>query len=127
MRQLTEGQLQEGDCITGSNLGLGSGSQWPYTVTAVACTQPHLAEIIFADSLWPASAAYPGDIPLGNAVNNKCLSALYAYAGRSNPSLSYDSVAPSGGNDWISGDRTVICMAYEPGVVLRHSVKANRR
>lgn len=126
-RQLTFTRLRPGDCLTGSNLGLGTGSAWPDTVTAVPCTQWHLAEVMFAGNLWPASAAYPGDIPMGNTVNYRCLSALYAYAGRSNPSLSYDSVAPSGGSDWASGDREVVCLAYEPGVALLHSVKATHR
>ena len=51
-RQLTESQLRPGDCLTGSNLSPGTAgiwsytaSGWPYTVTAVACNQRHLAEV----------------------------------------------------------------------------------
>jgi hypothetical protein len=127
-RHLTEDQLRPGDCLIGSDLRLGSGSAWPYTVTAVPCTQRHLAEIIFAGNLWPASlATYPGDNAVTNTVDSRCQSKLTAYAGESKWWLTYDSVAPSGGSDWDSGDRLVVCMAYEAGYSLFHSVKSTHR
>jgi hypothetical protein len=130
-RQLTVDQLRPGDCLTGSDLGLGTGSAWPYTVTAVPYIQRHLAEITFAGNLWPAAlATCPGDGAVNNMVDDRCQSALYAYAGQAQqaqPALTYDSVAPSGGVDWSSGDRKVVCMAYEPGIPLQRSVKATRK
>jgi hypothetical protein len=127
-RQLTFTQLRPGDCLTGSDLGLGTGSAWPYTVTAVQCTERHLAEITFAGDLWPKSlATFPGENTVTDTVDNRCQSALYAYAGESQPALTYDSIAPGGGSDWASGDRLVVCMAYEPGIALRRSLKATGR
>jgi len=127
-RQLTFNQLRPGDCLTGSNLGLGSGSPWPETVTAVPCTQRHLAEITFAGNLWPLSlTTFPGENAVTDIVDNRCQSALYAYAGESNPWLTYDSVEPGAGSDWASGDRRVVCMAYESGITLRRSIKATSR
>ena len=39
--QLAIGQLQPGDCLAGSNLGLGRGRPWPDLVTAVPCIKEH--------------------------------------------------------------------------------------
>jgi hypothetical protein len=126
--QLTYTQLRPGDCLTGSDLGLGTGSAWPFQVSAVPCTQRHLAEIIFAGNLWPASLAkFPGEDAVTTTVDNRCQSALFAYAGQSESALIYDSIAPVGGSDWNSGDRLVVCMAYEPGYPLFHSVKVTPR
>lgn len=127
-RQLTFNQLRPGDCLTGSNLGLGSGSPWPETVTAVPCTQRHLAEITFTGNVWPLSlAAFPGENAVTDTADNRCQLALYAYAGDSQPWLAYDTIAPGGGSDWASGDRLVVCIAYEPGITLRRSLKATGR
>ena len=61
-RQLTVDQLRPGDCLPGSNMGLGTGRPWPDLVTAVPCTQRHLAEVFFAGNVWPQTVtAYPGD------------------------------------------------------------------
>ena len=58
---LGAGQLRTGDCLTGTNLGLGGDNPWPYMFTAVPCTGPHLAEVFFAGTAWPKSlTAYPG-------------------------------------------------------------------
>jgi hypothetical protein len=122
--QLMWTELRPGDCLTGSDLGLGTGGQWPYTVSAVPCTQRHLAEVIFAGNLWPASlTAFPGESAVTNTVDNRCQSELFAYAGEAEAALNYDSIAPVGGSDWGSGDRRVVCLAYEPGFPLFHSLR----
>jgi DivIVA domain-containing protein len=75
--QLTEDQLQPGDCLRGSNLGLGSGGTWPDYVTAVPCTQQHLAEVFFAGNAWPQSlTAYPGDNVISDQGSARCNTAF---------------------------------------------------
>jgi hypothetical protein len=59
--QVSDGQLRSGDCLTGSNLGLGTNSDWPDTVAVVPCTHWHIGEVFFAGNAWPQSMAYPGD------------------------------------------------------------------
>jgi hypothetical protein len=126
-RQLTEQQLRPGDCLTGSKLGLGTNSL-PYTVTAVPCNQPHLAEIFFTGNLWPASlATYPGDLTVSSVGEGQCALLLPAYAGDSAAAVTYDWITPFGSSDWASGDREVVCVAYEQGVWLRNSLKVSRR
>src|SRR5262249_36090604 len=81
---LTVDQLQPGDCLTGSNLGLGSGSTWPDFVTAVPCTKQYLAEVFFAGNVWPQSRADPGDNAISDQVYSRCLTAFSAYDGIDN-------------------------------------------
>jgi len=133
-RQLTEQQLRPGDCLAGSNLSPGTGdiwsytaSEWPYTVTAVACNQRHLAEVFFTGNLWPASlAAYPGDDAVFSTGEGQCVGLLAGYAGASAVGVGIEFITPGGG-DWASGDRLVVCMAYQLGYPLFHSVKATGR
>jgi hypothetical protein len=79
--QLTVDQLVAGDCLTGSNLGLGTNSRWPDTVAALPCTQPHIAEVFFAGNVWPQSAAYPGNNAISEQAQARCDSAFQAYDG----------------------------------------------
>jgi hypothetical protein len=132
-RQLTADQLQPGDCLTGSNLGLGTGSDWPDEVTAVPCTQRHLAEVFFAGNVWPQSlAAYPGDDAVNSQADARCFSAFRAYDGIANSesAFTFDYIVPSGASDWASGDRLVVCLAWElpqPGLRVNYSIKGSHQ
>jgi hypothetical protein len=44
--QLTYDQLRAGDCLAGSNMGLGTGAIWPDYVTQVACTKPQSTDVL---------------------------------------------------------------------------------
>jgi len=84
--------------------------------------------VFFAGDAWPQSqTTYRGD----NTVNgvSRCLAAFAAYDGIVNTmsSFTFDVIAPSGGSDWDSGDREVICVAYEPGASVRYSIKGSHR
>ena len=123
---LSEGELRPGDCLTGSNLGLGTGRTWPYMVAAVRCTDQHLAEVVFSGNAWPQSPApYPGDYEISDEGYARCLIAYRAYVGIgiTGSSFQIDMIAPSGGDDWASGDRHLVCMAYQPGVPVNYSIK----
>ena len=132
--QLSLGQLRPGDCLTGSNLGLGTGSDWPW-VTAVPCTSQHLGEVFFAGNAWPQSMAYPGDNVVGNQAHTRCLTAFSAYDGTDNSGSSFtiDYIAPYGSDDWGSGDRWLVCLAYEStdqypgGAPVNYSIKGSQQ
>lgn len=114
--QLTVGELQPGDCLAGSNMGLASSTApWPLHVTQVACTQQHEAEVIFAGEIWPSSLAYPGDSRVDQQVNERCDAAFASYDGVTEVQSAFSlmQIAPDSG-DWSSGDRSVQCIAYEP-------------
>jgi|GEM_PF-862421 len=113
VRQLTVDQLRPGDCLRASNMGLGTGSAWPDLVTAVPCSQQHLAEVFFAGNIWPQSMAYPGDDTLSNQSYDRCQNALTAYVGSIKylGTFTFDFIAPDR-TTWPSGDRSVQCVAY---------------
>ena len=127
-------QLRPGNCLTGSTLGLGSGSTWPYMVAAVPCTGPHLAEVFFAGDAWPKSpAAYPGDNAIADQGYARCLTAFSAYDGIDNSESAFAIyfISPFDG-DWSSGNRLLVCLAYEStskhpgGVPVDYSVKGSK-
>ena len=130
-QQLTEDQLQAGDCLTGSNMGLGTGSAWPETVTVVPCTQRHIAEVYYVGYPWPlvASNAYPGDQAVFKVEDERCTAAFKTYDGIDVPSVSvllHDEIGPTPASSWESGNREVVCVAYYSGnLVLRHSFKGS--
>jgi len=127
-------QLRTGNCLTGSTLGLGSGGTWPYMVAAVPCTGPHLAEVFFAGDAWPKSpAAYPGDNAIADQGYARCLTAFSAYDGIDNSESAFAIyfISPFDG-DWSSGNRLLVCLAYEStskhpgGVPVDYSVKGSK-
>jgi Septum formation len=133
--QLAVDQLKAGDCLAGSDLGLGTASSWPDSVTAVPCTQQHIAEVFFAGNAWPQSQAYPGDNAINNQADDRCNAAFAAYDGTvyDNSAFSYDILDPSAGDDWASGDRWLVCVAYSPtaqdpgGASVDYSIKGSNQ
>jgi hypothetical protein len=86
--------------------------------------------VFFAGNAWPQSqTTYPGDNAVNGVSNTRCLAAFAAYDGidSSVSSFTFDTIAPSGGSDWASGNREVICVAYESGTPVRYSIKGNDR
>jgi tetratricopeptide (TPR) repeat protein len=116
VRSLTYAALRSGDCLTGSNLGLGTTGYWPTRVQAVPCTQKHIAEVYYASNWWTAKQDNPGDKALIEQGLSQCLTAFFSYVGvlfsESEFNLRY--VLPDG-ETWGSGDRRLVCIAYKPG------------
>ena len=128
--QLTESQLRAGDCLTGSDLNLENDSAWPSIFTELSCTQPHLAEVFYVGYPWPASlATYPGDSAVFKIADDRCSAAFTAYDGVAEfaSRLGSDIEVPTTVSDWATGDREVVCVAYNPGPPLNHSIKGTRQ
>lgn len=127
--KLTEDQLKPGDCLQGSNLRLGNGGTWPDLVIAVPCTQQHRAEVFFAGNVWPESlAAYPGYKAISAQGYERCLTAFSAYdeIALSESAFTFTYIIPGDATDWATGDRLVVCVAYQPGVPVKYSIKGRR-
>ena len=131
--QLTVDQLQPGDCLRGSDMGLGTDSTWPSLVTAVPCTQQHVAEVFFAGNAWPQSlAAYPGDDAVNTTANDRCDTAFAAYDGTApdESAFTYDPIIPDS-STWPDGDRSLVCVAYKStsqypgGAAVNYSIKGS--
>jgi hypothetical protein len=115
VQELTVDQLQAGDCLRGA-LGLNTSSPWPELVEAVPCTREHIAEVFYSGNYWPDSKAFPGNAAINNQAMTRCYKAFQAYDGIMSPAslYSFDYVAPDGRQDWNTGDRQVMCVAYQP-------------
>jgi uncharacterized membrane protein YhaH (DUF805 family) len=132
--QLTVDQLRPGNCLQGGDLGLGASNQWPDLVTAVPCTQSHIAEVFFAADIWPQSLAYPGDEKVDSQADDRCASAFTAYDGVASDTsaFTYDLIDPDS-DTWASDDRLVVCIAYEStdqhpgGAPVNYSIKDARQ
>jgi DivIVA domain-containing protein len=129
------GQLRTGNCLTGTNLGLDTNNAWPDMFTGVPCTSPHLAEVFFAGNAWLKSlAAYPGDNAISDQGYARCLTAFSAYDGIDNSDSAYtiEYSAPYS-DDWGSGDRRLVCLAYEStdqypgGAPVNHTIKGSQQ
>ena len=119
--QLAFDQLRPGDCLVGSNMGLGTSSPWPDYVTRVPCTKPHIAEIFFAGDIWPQSMPFPGQGTVNKESYARCDAAFAAYDGVSTQQslFTFDDIVPFS-DAWAAGSRSVACVAYEwisPGKV----------
>lgn len=140
---LSVGQLQTGDCLAGSNMGLGNDSPWPSKVTQVACTQWHEAEVFFVGNIWPQSLAYPGDSAVDSQSNAQCNAAFDAYDGVDDSANTGSSLSPSefsyteivpDSYSWSEGDRSLVCVAYEwsssgpsGGTPVNYSIKGRHK
>lgn len=124
---LTDQELRAGDCLRGSDLGLGTGSTWPDYFTVVPCTERHVAEVFYSGNPWPASrVAYPGDTAVNNKSDSICETAFENYtAPEYAPEFTYDEVTPDY-SSWWSGDKSLQCVAYN-GLQVNYSIKKRVR
>jgi hypothetical protein len=114
-QHLTVGQLRTGDCLE-APLGLASNNPWPPLVTAVTCTDKHLAEVFFeANHFWPAAMAYPGNTAIAHRGRAQCSQAFRAYVGIANSASIYEFefIVP-GRPEWQGGERLLACVAFLP-------------
>lgn len=132
-RQLLLAQLRTGDCLTGPNLGLGNNNPWPRLSTAVPCSQPHLAEVFFADNAY-WQPPFPGDTTITHDADAQCDRVYTAYVGIpvTHSAYTWDDIFPDA-VDWSNGDRELVCAAFRPtssapgGTPISGSVKGSRR
>jgi DivIVA domain-containing protein len=123
----TEGDLRAGDCLTGPNLGLNTSNSWPLMVETTPCTGPHLAEVFFSRNAWPQSMAYPGDSAVDSQADASCSAAFSTYDGidSSESAFTFLSISPFPHWDWASGDRQLVCLAYQPSGWVDYSIKGS--
>lgn len=128
-------QLRVGDCLAGANMELNSSNPWPARTRAVACDQPHTAEVFLADNtFWPKAGPFPGDAAIARTGTSACTSAFRSYVGINYAESIYTwtNIIPDAAT-WPAGDRGLHCIAYyataaQPaGVTLVRSIKGSRR
>jgi hypothetical protein len=128
-------QLRVGDCLTGANMKLNTTDPWPDLTLAVPCSQPHTAEVFFADStFWRQDSPFPGASVISKDGNAACNNAFRAYVGiaYSKSIYTWTNIIPDA-STWPTGDRALHCVAYystprrRAGATLTHSLKDARR
>jgi hypothetical protein len=128
-------QLRVGDCLTGANMKLNTTNPWPDLTLAVPCSQPHTAEVFFADStFWRQDSPFPGASVISKDGNAACNNAFRAYVGiaYSKSVYTWTNIIPDA-STWPTGDRALHCVAYystprrRAGATLTHSLKGARR
>jgi Septum formation len=134
---LSVAQLQVGDCLTGANLQLDNkDAPWPNLARAVPCSQPHTAEVFYANkSYWSKNSPYPGDAAIASASDTVCSNAFASYIGTSlNQSVySVIKLVPVTSSWQGKDDRALHCVAYEPtrsqpgGAPLTSSIKGSAK
>jgi tetratricopeptide (TPR) repeat protein len=112
-RMLTVGQLQVGDCLRGSNMGLGTDAAWPHLVAEVPCPDEHTAQVFYV-AYWPHKLSYPGTKAVNSESDTACSKAFGGYVNilLANSSFSIIEIVPEPSSSWASGDRTLVCLAY---------------
>jgi hypothetical protein len=127
-------ELQAGDCLTGSNMQLNKNSPWPRLTLGVPCSQPHTAEVFYANNSFWKNGPYPGDSTISKDGDAACNQAFAAYVGIAYSKSIYTTtnILPDS-STWSTGDRALHCVAYYPtqkqpaGATLRGSIKGTHK
>jgi len=133
-------KLAAGDCMqtpqayaqnTASRQRYWSSSTipWDAQMPIVPCESAHSGEVFFADRIWSASHAYPGQSTVQQQWSNRCDTEFNAYVGvpAGNSTLAYTGNFPNKAS-WDDGDREVFCAAYDPtGEEIQGSIRGSRR
>ena len=110
---MTPSDLAIGECFA---VPTGDGTS-VNLVTLEACADPHELEVVgrLIDPAAP-EASYRGSDAIRSLASAACSSAFEDYVGIAPMGSNLDAwmFAPSE-TSWVSGDRTVICAAGEPG------------
>ena len=125
--RLSYDQLRPGDCVQVPNIN--TLSAWSNFFTVVPCAQQHTGEVFFADDIWPQSIAYPGDNATDKQADARCDRAFTTYDGISpdQSAFTYAWDLPDS-TSWLSGDRSVQCIAYDPsGAPMDYSIKGSSK
>ncbi len=107
-------QFQVGDCLTGSNMDLNTSAPWPKLTLAVPCSQPHTAQVFYANSsFWAKNGAYPGNSTVSKEASAQCNAAFASYDGiaYSKSKYTWTNIVPDS-TTWPNGDRALHCVAY---------------
>jgi hypothetical protein len=125
--RLSYDQLRPGDCVQVPSIN--TINAWPNFFTVVPCVQQHTGEVFYAGDIWPRSIAYPGDSATDKQADARCGSAFTGYDGISadQSAFTYEWDLPDT-TSWLSGDRSVQCIAYDPsGAPMDSSIKGSSK
>lgn len=117
--------VQVGDCLNSSDVA-ADGAQLDH-VPIVPCADPHEDEVYYAYDL--SDGDYPGEDAILADADSTCVDAFSSFIGLDyeQSSLDYWPLYPTS-ESWASGDREVLCIAWDSsGALLTGTLAGSAR
>lgn len=115
--------LELGDCLNDADIPLRSDMT---DVPRVSCEQPHDSELFAI--LGVEGSAFPGERELVSQGQDRCARAFGDFIGIpfANSTLDFRFYYPTA-SSWAQGDRTIYCLAFDPGLKVAGSLLDSKR
>jgi len=116
-------RLGVGDCLMDQSTPIGGDL---VNVPLINCDEPHESEV-FAEIVMEGTG-FPGVDEVVNTAIGSCMSEFADFVGldysSSTLDFSYYYPTPS---SWAVGDRSIFCVAFDPGVLTEGTLEGSRR
>ena len=115
--------LELGDCLNDADIPLRSDMT---DAPRVSCEDPHDSELFAI--LGVEGSAFPGESELVAQGQSRCARAFGDFVGIpfANSTLDFRFYYPTA-SSWALGDRTIYCVAFDPGLQVTGSLLNSRR
>ena len=115
--------LELGDCLNDADIPLSSDMT---DAPRVSCEDPHDSELFAI--LGVEGSAFPGESELVAQGQSRCARAFGDFVGIpfANSILDFRFYYPTA-SSWAQGDRTIYCVAFDPGLQVTGSLLNSRR
>ena len=115
--------LELGDCLNDADIPLRSDMT---DAPRVSCEDPHDSELFAI--LGVEGSAFPGESELVAQGQSRCARAFGDFVGIpfANSTLDFRFYYPTA-SSWAQGDRTIYCVAFDPGLQVTGSLLNSRR
>jgi len=115
--------LELGDCLNDADIPLRSDMT---DAPRVSCEDPHDSELFAI--LGVEGSAFPGESELVPQGQSRCARAFGDFVGIpfANSTLDFRFYYPTA-SSWAQGDRTIYCVAFDPGLQVTGSLLNSRR
>jgi len=115
--------LELGDCLDDADIPLRSDMT---DAPRVACADPHDSELFAI--LGVQGTTFPGEDELVSQGQSRCARAFGDFVGIpfANSTLDFRFYYPTA-SSWAQGDRTVYCVAFDPGLQVTGSLLNSKR
>lgn len=115
--------LELGDCLNDADIPLRSDMT---DAPRVSCEQPHDSELFAI--LGVEGSAFPGERELVSQGQDRCARAFGDFIGIpfANSTLDFRFYYPTA-SSWAQGDRTIYCLAFDPGLKVAGSLLDSKR
>jgi hypothetical protein len=115
--------LELGDCLNDAGIPLRSDMTG---VSRVSCEEPHGSELFAI--LGVEGSTFPGERELVSQGQDRCARAFGDFIGIpfANSTLDFRFYYPTA-SSWAQGDRTIYCLAFDPGLTVLGSLLNAKR